>query len=200
MVRVSLPKAWKEMGHRYLAGVLGLMILAIAVLAWVRRGTQLALAAQRHRADGCWCRLLGKWTVTMLLKPAIVTAHLIGGMTTLALLVWLSMRQLRLQPAAAGALRRCKPAALGLVVLCAQIVLGGWVSTNYAALAIRTCRCAAVPRSRPWISPTPSMCCANSARRRRARCFRTRRSPPSTGRIACSRCWWSPCSATWAAG
>ncbi len=147
---VSLPKAWKEMGHRYLAGVLGLMILAIAVLAWVRRGA----------AGSPWLpsaivlvvlvqATLGKWTVTMLLKPAIVTAHLIGGMTTLALLVWLSMRQLRLQPAAAGALPALrKPAALGLVVLCAQIVLGGWVSTNYAALAcpdLPLCRGAALP-------------------------------------------------------
>ena len=73
----------------------------------------------------------------MLLKPAIVTAHLIGGMATLALLVWLAIRQWPLatskDPVAARSVRPL--AVIGLVVLCTQIFLGGWVSTNYAALA-----------------------------------------------------------------
>jgi cytochrome c oxidase assembly protein subunit 15 len=77
---------------------------------------------------------LGKWTVTMLLKPAIVTGHLLGGMTTLALLVWLALSQWR-HPAApkAGELRGVAATALAVVAI--QIALGGWVSANYAALA-----------------------------------------------------------------
>lgn len=149
---VSLPKAWKEMGHRYLAGALGLLILAVAVIAWVRRRAigqspwlptliVLVVAVQAT---------LGKWTVTMLLKPAIVTAHLIGGMSTLALLVWLALRQ---WPFAARAIdtrvRSLRGLAVAaLIVLCLQIVLGGWVSTNYAALAcpdLPLCRSALVP-------------------------------------------------------
>lgn len=78
--------------------------------------------------------LLGKWTVTLLLKPAIVTAHLLGGLTTLALLAWLALR-------AHGIARLDSPRGLnfaarsGLILLIAQIALGGWTSTNYAALA-----------------------------------------------------------------
>ena len=149
---VSLPKAWKEMGHRYLAGTLGLLILAVAVLAWRFRAASgrtpwlpsmivLVVAAQAT---------LGKWTVTMLLKPAIVTAHLIGGMTTLGLLVWLGMRESRFgQGVEAQAIKALRPWAIAaLAVLCTQIFLGGWVSTNYAALAcpdLPLCRGAVVP-------------------------------------------------------
>jgi len=76
---------------------------------------------------------LGMWTVTMLLKPVIVTLHLLGGMATLALMTWLAARQWSFPTLANHSL---KPwAALGLVLLVVQITLGGWVSTNYAALA-----------------------------------------------------------------
>lgn len=128
--RDVLAKAWKEMGHRYLAGTLGLLILVLALLAWrLRRSAWLAtsiLALVLFQAT------LGAWTVTMLLKPAIVTAHLIGGMAILALLAWCYLSQLQGRKAAPE-LRI--PAASALAVLAAQIALGGWVSANYAALA-----------------------------------------------------------------
>ncbi|MBL8482485.1 MAG: COX15/CtaA family protein [Rhodocyclaceae bacterium] len=132
---VTVAKAWKEMLHRYLAGSVGLCILAIAWLAWrapqrARHGPLLATALVGVVVlQG----LFGKWTVTMLLKPAIVTGHLIGGMTTLALLVWLCARELYVpSPPRQLPLAACR---LGLVLLALQIALGGWVSTNYAALA-----------------------------------------------------------------
>lgn len=132
---VSIQKAWHEMFHRYLAGALGFLILGIAVMAWVRRK---ALAQSPWLATGllglvCFQAALGMWTVTLLLKPVIVTLHLLGGMATLALLAWLAARQMRWEPPRATALRPW--AALGLLLLVAQIALGGWVSTNYAALA-----------------------------------------------------------------
>ena len=138
-------RAWKEMGHRYLAGTLGLVILALAVAAWrARRSRGLAAAIVLLVA---FQATLGKWTVTMLLKPAIVTAHLAGGMATLALLVWLALSQ---WPHAAHpgmrALRRV--AALALAALAVQIALGGWVSANYAALA-----CPELPLCRGQLVP-----------------------------------------------
>ena len=135
---VDVGRARKEMFHRYLAGTLGLLILAIAVLAW--RGRR-ALSHTPFLATALlllvvFQAVLGKWTVTMLLKPVIVTLHLLGGMATLGLLVWLALRHTPLHavdPPAGGTLRAW--AAIALATLIAQIALGGWVSTNYAALA-----------------------------------------------------------------
>lgn len=138
-------KAWKEMGHRYLAGTLGLLILALAVAAWrVRRSRGVAAALLVLVA---FQAALGKWTVTMLLKPAIVTAHLLGGMATLALLVWLALSQWpQTADPAMRTLRRVT--ALALVALAVQVMLGGWVSANYAALA-----CPDLPLCRGQVLP-----------------------------------------------
>jgi len=125
-------RAWKEMGHRYLAAALGLAIFGLTLVAWrTRRSPWLATSIA---AVVVFQATLGKWTVTMLLKPAIVTAHLAGGMTILALLTWLALAQRSHQ--AEPRMRALRlPAALGLAVLSLQILLGGWVSANYAALA-----------------------------------------------------------------
>jgi cytochrome c oxidase assembly protein subunit 15 len=125
-------RAWKEMGHRYLAGTLGLLLFLLLLVAWrTRRSPGLASAVA---ALVVFQATLGKWTVTMLLKPAIVTAHLAGGMTILALLTWLALAQRAHQ--AEPRMRAFRlPAALALAVLSLQILLGGWVSANYAALA-----------------------------------------------------------------
>jgi heme a synthase len=128
--RDSLAKAWKEMGHRYLAGALGVFIAVLAVWSW--RARLSPWLASSILALVVFQATLGAWTVTMLLQPAIVTAHLLGGMTILALLTWLALAQFELRPRAPQ-LR--VPAALALMVLAIQIALGGWVSSNYAALA-----------------------------------------------------------------
>lgn len=137
--RVSHAKAWKEMAHRYVAGTLGLLILAIFVTAWRQRkqtqgGVGLPLALLMVVV---FQAMLGMWTVTKLLKPLVVTAHLLGGMTTLALLVWLWRRERTLPNRAYFApvdhLRIF--ALIGLLLVIVQIALGGWVSANYAALA-----------------------------------------------------------------
>ena len=157
---VSLGKAWREMAHRYVASGLGLLLLLIAAVAIARRRSLQQSPTLPLLILGVVVvqGLFGKWTVTLLLKPAIVTGHLIGGMTILALLTWLALRQFAapahrapagaLAPGAARANPRGQQSsasltlgmllpwarvALGLLAL--QIVLGGWVSTNYAALA-----------------------------------------------------------------
>jgi cytochrome c oxidase assembly protein subunit 15 len=142
---VDAGRAWKEMFHRYLAGMLGLLIAAIAVIAWRRRA---AIGRPPWLASAlvllvAFQATLGMWTVTMLLQPAIVTLHLLGGMAIFALLLWLALREINPPAAPAAAARALRPwAAAGVAVLVAQIALGGWVSTNYAALActdIPTC-------------------------------------------------------------
>jgi cytochrome c oxidase assembly protein subunit 15 len=135
---VSHAKAWKEMVHRYFAGALGLLVLAIAWLSWRLRETQggpglplillILIVVQA---------LLGMWTVTRLLKPLVVSAHLLGGMATLSLLLWLWLRE-RGRPGHGyfASVTHLRGGALfGLVLVAIQIALGGWVSTNYAALA-----------------------------------------------------------------
>jgi cytochrome c oxidase assembly protein subunit 15 len=136
---VSHAKAWKEMVHRYFAGTLGLLVLAIAFMGWRGRGETrggpglpvLLLALIVFQA------LLGMWTVTELLKPLVVTAHLLGGMATLSLLLWLWLRERSLASHAYFAhVDHVRGAATwGLALVALQIALGGWVSTNYAALA-----------------------------------------------------------------
>lgn len=137
---VSLPKAWKEMVHRYIASFLGLLMIAIAVLAWRQRDElkQSPWLATALVGVVCLQGAFGAWTVTLLLKPAIVTGHLIGGMTLLALLTWLGLRQIPVPASVREPVRSpvlVGMARLGLVLVACQIILGGWVSTNYAALA-----------------------------------------------------------------
>ena len=135
-IGLQFGKALHEMIHRYFAGTLVLVITIL--LVW----------AVRYRKDRdqplippallfvvvCLQGALGALTVTLLLKPLIVTAHLLGGLTTLGLLWWLSLHPERRQlPAREAGLR--KYAVVGLAALIVQIALGGWTSSNYAAVA-----------------------------------------------------------------
>jgi cytochrome c oxidase assembly protein subunit 15 len=79
--------------------------------------------------------LLGMWTVTWQLKPLAVTAHLLGGMTTLALLFWLWLGTRPPPPPDVQPPRVRLFAGVALMLLAGQIFLGGWTSSNYAALA-----------------------------------------------------------------
>ena len=150
-------KAWKEMVHRYAAGTLVIIVVIITALALTYRRKRLLsvpyvsvlLATIVAQAA------LGMLTVTWLLKPLIVTLHLVFGMTTLGLLWWLWL-SLPSQPwggmavshvgrpgfnssrgATMSATMRVahRLALLGLVALAIQITLGGWTSSNYAAVA-----------------------------------------------------------------
>lgn len=148
---VTHGKAWIEMVHRYLATSVGVLIIILVVAAWFRW--------RRHRKEGegepplhpwwatatlvwvCLQGAFGALTVTMRLFPAIVTLHLLGGVVLLALLCVQAVRQTLqldgagLQPLHRGLRRWLMFAALLVVV---QVLLGGWVSTNYAVLACTT--------------------------------------------------------------
>lgn len=188
---VAHDKTWREQVHRHAAATLGLLVLAMALLAnWRNRKLRtLVLAGAGFAALGtlayilgkargmqilvdasavfavpavlvplyaCWRAradfrasvsagllgliifqaMLGMWTVTLLLKPIIVTGHLLGGLTTLALLGWTTVRTYRPEWRVGREDKLFRRAArVGLLLVALQIALGGWVSTNYAAVA-----------------------------------------------------------------
>jgi cytochrome c oxidase assembly protein subunit 15 len=176
-------KAWREQVHRMIAGLLGVLVLSLALLAARRRAhgvwqvvaaavlvaiaiplymkglhvaaSALAIAGEAVLLVAAWRwsnsdlsraaaitlaviifqALLGMWTVTWLLKPIVVMGHLLGGLTTFALLVWMAWRATDIPIRLADAIAMRRWLVVGLVVLALQIALGGWTSANYAALA-----------------------------------------------------------------
>lgn len=132
-------KAWREMVHRYLAGGLMLLVFAMNWLAW--RGSE---SQRKFRSLTTilailiiFQALLGMWTVTLKLKPIIVMAHLLGGLTSFSLILWLmfSSRRQFVDKPSMGVRRMREPIIVAIVILGLQIALGGWTSANYAALA-----------------------------------------------------------------
>ncbi|WP_027995352.1 COX15/CtaA family protein [Simplicispira psychrophila] len=148
---VTHRKAWVEMVHRYLATGVGALITVLAVMAWRERGRVRKDAAGALPLHPGWATFTLAWvclqgafgalTVTMKLFPAIVTLHLVGGLVLLVLLAVQAVRH-------SQAVQDQQPVVLGrglrwLLFLAAlavgvQVLLGGWVSTNYAVLACNT--------------------------------------------------------------
>ena len=139
---VQLDKTWLEMVHRYFAGSLVLLTLALLALA----------VKHRHRpaqplklpififAFIILQALFGMWTVTLKLWPQVVTTHLLGGFTMLSSLWLLTMRlnnrNWRLSDRELNRVVALRPwALLGLLMVIGQIALGGWTTSNYAAVA-----------------------------------------------------------------
>jgi len=150
--------AWAEAAHRIATAVLGLVVAALALLAWRRRlrpGQQVALPLLLL-ALVVLQTLLGTWAATLLLRePIVVAAQQLAGVTVAALAWWLALRHGGLFTGYArpllgvGSGRFAPWVALGFVVLYLQIVLGGWVSSNFAALA-----CADFPLCRGELLPS----------------------------------------------
>lgn len=138
---VESNKAWREQMHRLLAGVLILTTFTLAAWAWRRRTINDQPVRTPLAAAGLivFQALLGMWTVTWKLKPIVVMAHLLVGMTTFWLLAYtaLSVSSLsKISSFAAVKIRRLT--IIGIILLVLQIALGGWTSSNYAALACGT--------------------------------------------------------------
>ena len=145
---IDIGKAWREMFHRYLAGTLGILVFFISYLT-------LKYAKHVPKIYPISLSILivvqstmGMLTVTQLVKPTIVTTHLILGMTTAGLLLWNGL-QVQLNHKNTNLDFKL----INLIVICTlalifQIILGGWTSTNYAALACTdypTCHGAMIP-------------------------------------------------------
>lgn len=142
LVAVAIPLYMRgEHGAASALAIVGEAILLFAALRW-SRGSMIPAPAQALAPIGAltlsviiFQALLGMWTVTWLLKPIVVMGHLLGGLTTFSLLIWMAWRATDrpITLADAGLLRRW--AFAGLALLALQIALGGWVSANYAALS-----------------------------------------------------------------
>lgn len=180
---VEVNKTWREQFHRHIAASLGLLVLALALLArradkgvwWVlaasgtvavsialyigthyfasailaATGEAVLLALALRASPEPLARLapltlavivfqalLGMWTVTWLLKPVVVMAHLLGGLATFSLLLTMAWRSTAGRDMPRADLARIRPWLwMALTVLVLQIALGGWTSANYAALA-----------------------------------------------------------------
>jgi heme a synthase len=132
---VTQHKAWIEMVHRYLAMTVGALIVVLLIIS-VRARRELPFSIAWPWATLAWVivqGLFGKYTVTLKLYPAIVTLHLFGGLVLLALLMVQAQRYQARALTLSGAARALLNGALLLLVT--QVLLGAWVSTNYAVLA-----------------------------------------------------------------
>lgn len=146
---INHHKAWAEMIHRYFAGTLAILIIIVAGLSTIvatTEGLSFLLFGILLFALVVYQALLGLWTVTLKLLPIIVSQHLLGGMSILALL-WvlhlksrihlMAQKQLLLKnyqaPEIPGVIKVF--ALLSLIVIVLQIALGAWTSTNYTALS-----------------------------------------------------------------
>jgi cytochrome c oxidase assembly protein subunit 15 len=140
IVAAAIPLYMQQ--HYTLSAVLaGIAEVWLLAAAWRWSNSDFARVATLTLAVIIFQAMLGMWTVTWLLKPVVVMAHLVGGLTTFSLLVWMACRAspraaLELEAATRPRLRRLLLVALVLVAI--QIALGGWVSANYAALACGT--------------------------------------------------------------
>ena len=142
---VTHQKAWIEMVHRYLAMAVGGLILTLAAFAWLRRwrgdASSKVLWPTFTLLWVCLQGAFGALTVTMKLFPLIVTMHLVGGLVLLALLtLQVQSQRLASERRQSILMRPILYAAtlFGLLLLTVQVLLGGWVSTNYAVLACNT--------------------------------------------------------------
>lgn len=136
---VDTDKTWPEMVHRYVAGSLLLLVLAMTVVAWrtplsrtMRQLTTVLLVLI------CCQAAFGAWTVTLKLWPQVVTAHLLGGFATLSMLWAIYLHSGGAQQLWLSSVSKFEltgHARLALVVVVLQVALGGWLSANYAALA-----------------------------------------------------------------
>ncbi len=154
---VTVFKAWIEMIHRYLAMGVGVLIIAMVIMAW--RNWRRQKLARYHPGLPlllllfvCIQGAFGAWTVTLKLQPVIVTTHLLLGLGLLALLSWNAMRQTSAQVLSGDLYKLRLFAACALCILFMQIALGGWVSTNYAALA-----CGGIPLCQGQLVPQMDM-------------------------------------------
>lgn len=138
LVLIAIPLYMREY---YVSSSVLVAIAEAALLAaaWRWSNSDMARVATFTLAFIIFQAMLGMWTVTWLLKPIVVMAHLMGGMTMFCLLTWMAVRSSPNAAIPQAPTLRISPLLWGgVAVVAVQIALGGWVSANYAALACGT--------------------------------------------------------------
>ena len=137
------PPTLVERAHRVVASILQLLIMVITVIAWLRRknpGQHIALPMVLLGLS-LFLAFLGVWFGSPLLRPTVVMANLLGGIAMVGIFwwLWLSLNQksvLTQVPHPVSAYRKWAIAGLAIVII--QTSLGGWMSSNFSALACTT--------------------------------------------------------------
>ncbi len=140
--RADAPRghtSWQWKLHSQVVQLLGLLAIAVCGLAWKKRSElrQSPLLPTLLLGLMVFLAVFGIWAFSHVPRPVIVLVHLAGGIAMLMLLSWIALRQMA-QPAAIDAREAQKWRMLGwlgIALLLAEVMLGGWVSSNFAALA-----------------------------------------------------------------
>ena len=139
--KFEIEKAVPEVVHRYFAGSLGLLIIGLFLYAVFSkpRNSFIVKITSTMTALVLFQSLLGYFTVSLKLWPQVVTAHLLGGFatTTLLFLTYLKLKEINLGNINYFSVSKSTLRILNIAfpILIVQIILGVWLSSNYAALA-----------------------------------------------------------------
>ena len=139
--KFEIEKAIPEVVHRYFAGFLGLLIIGIFIMSlYLKPYNSLVTKLTGALVVLVLCQsTFGYLTVSLKLWPQVVTMHLLGGFATTTLLFLTYMKLKDLDTGSSelyGVSKKTfKLLNFAFPVLVAQIILGVWLSSNYAAFA-----------------------------------------------------------------
>lgn len=149
-IPIESRKAWTEMAHRYVAGILGLIIFSLGfwviIRCWQKKNV-LSLIPIFLMILVIFQAALGMWTVTLKLLPVVVMGHLLGGIFIFSSLCYFRLQLSEIPQTYLPKARFC--VGLGVILVVLQIALGGWVSSNYAGVA-----CLGFPQCNGFWIPT----------------------------------------------
>jgi cytochrome c oxidase assembly protein subunit 15 len=130
---VEIDKIIPEVVHRYFAASLGLLAIALLIIAL--RENKLKLESGILLLIIIGQGIFGYLTVSLKLHPLIVTTHLFGAIITTSLFLIIFMKSIKLTKTYDLLVKNKTLIIVGFVLVIFQIFLGAWTSTNYAARA-----------------------------------------------------------------
>jgi len=134
-----MPQGIADRVHRGVANILQLLIIAVAVMAFLKRkapNPQPLLVPMLALFLSLVLAFLGAWYGSPLRYPWIMIVNLTGGFALLAMFWWLTLDHYGRGVADPERVRRLRPWAItGMVIILIQIFLGAWMDAYYASMA-----------------------------------------------------------------